>query len=56
MNIFLPYENDIEKSVMSLDDKGLNKQILECKQHVPKFFTKYVKDNWTTFGTFGGKN
>lgn len=32
MNIFLPYENDIEKSVMSLDDKRLNKQILECKQ------------------------
>lgn len=32
MNIFLPYENDILKSVQSLDDKRLNKQILECKQ------------------------
>lgn len=32
MNIFLPYENDISKSVQSLDDKRLNKQILECKQ------------------------
>ncbi len=32
MNIFLPYENDIQKSVESLDDKRLNKQILECYQ------------------------
>ena len=32
MNIFLPYENDIVKSVQSLDDKRLNKQILECYQ------------------------
>ena len=30
MNIFLPYENDIQKSVESLDDLRLNKQILEC--------------------------
>lgn len=32
MNIFLPYENDIAKSVKSLDDLRLNKQILECYQ------------------------
>ena len=32
MNIFLPYENDVQKSVESLDDKRLNKQILECYQ------------------------
>lgn len=32
MNIFLPYENDIIKSVQSLNDKRLIKQILECKQ------------------------
>ena len=32
MNIFLPYENDIRKSVQSLDDLRLNKQILECYQ------------------------
>lgn len=32
MNIFLPYEDDIVASVQSLDDKRLNKQILECYQ------------------------
>ena len=32
MNIFLPYENDIERSVAALDDRRLIKQILECKQ------------------------
>ena len=32
MNIFLPYENNVFKSVMSLDDRRLNKQILECTQ------------------------
>ena len=32
MNIFLPYENDIEKSVQALDDKRLNKQALEAYQ------------------------
>ena len=32
MNIFLPYETDITKSVQALDDKRLNKQILEVKQ------------------------
>ncbi|MEG2688257.1 MAG: pyrimidine dimer DNA glycosylase/endonuclease V [Clostridia bacterium] len=31
MNIFLPYENDIDKSVQSLDNLRLNKQILEVK-------------------------
>lgn len=30
MNIFLPYENNIEKSVIALDDTRLNKQIIEC--------------------------
>ena len=32
MNIFLPYENSVEQSIASLDDRRLNKQILECKQ------------------------
>ena len=32
MNIFLPYENDINKSVQSLDNLRLNKQILETYQ------------------------
>lgn len=32
MNIFLPYEHDIQKSVQTLDDLRLNKQILECYQ------------------------
>ena len=32
MNIFLPYENDVNKSVQSLCDLRLNKQILECYQ------------------------
>lgn len=32
MNIFLPYENDIAKSVQSLDDLRLNKQALEAYQ------------------------
>lgn len=32
MNIFLPYENNIKKSVESLDDLRLKKQILEVKQ------------------------
>ena len=36
MNIFLPYENDIAKSVQSLDDLRLNKQILECYQLLQK--------------------
>lgn len=31
MNIFLPYADDIDKSVQSLDNKRLCKQILECK-------------------------
>ena len=31
MNLFMPYE-DITKSVQALDDKRLNKQILECYQ------------------------
>lgn len=31
MNIFLPYENDIPKSVQSLDNLRLNKQVLECE-------------------------
>ena len=32
MNIFLPYENNIGKSLQSLDDKRLIKQILEVYQ------------------------
>ena len=32
MNIFLPYEDNIVKSVQSLDDVRLNKQILETYQ------------------------
>ena len=32
MNIFLPYENDIVKSVQSLDDRRLVKQVLETYQ------------------------
>ena len=31
MNIFLPYENDIIKSLQSLDDRRLVKQVMECK-------------------------
>lgn len=31
MNVFLPYSNDIAKSVQSLDNKRLVKQILETK-------------------------
>lgn len=30
MNIILPYEDDIEKSVESLDDKSLRDQIKDC--------------------------
>ena len=32
MNIFLPYETNFRESVRALDDKRLNKQILECYQ------------------------
>lgn len=32
MNIFLPYEKDIRKSIESLDDKRLNKACVECYQ------------------------
>lgn len=32
MNVFLPYEDDIVKSVQSLDDVRLNKQLVECYQ------------------------
>lgn len=32
MNIFLPYEENITKSVQSLDDVRLNKQAVECWQ------------------------
>lgn len=34
MNIFLPYTDDVIKSIQSLDDKRLKKQIIEC--HVMK--------------------
>lgn len=32
MNIFLPYENDVEKSVASLDNLRLNKQACEIEE------------------------
>lgn len=32
MNVFLPYERNLTKSVQCLDDLRLNKQILECLQ------------------------
>lgn len=32
MNIFLPYSDNIEESVKSLDDVRLNKQAIECLQ------------------------
>ena len=32
MNIFLPYENNIKKSIECLDDVRLNKQLVECYQ------------------------
>ena len=41
MNIFLPYENDIRKSVQSLDDLRLNKQILETYQ----LLSNAIKEN-----------
>ena len=31
MNIFLPYSDDIERSIRVLDDVRLRKQIVECK-------------------------
>lgn len=31
MNIFLPYPDNIDKSIRSLDDRRLTKQILECQ-------------------------
>lgn len=32
MNVFLPFPRNIAKSIHTLDDRRLNKQILECKQ------------------------
>lgn len=32
MNIFLPYENSVKKSVEALDDLRLRKQLVECYQ------------------------
>ena len=32
MNIFLPYENSVKKSVEALDDLRLQKQLVECYQ------------------------
>ena len=45
MNIFLPYENNINKSVQALDDKRLNKQILECKQLLSLAVSEYNKED-----------
>ena len=36
MNLFLPYEMNIRQSVMALDDRRLNKQILECQTLLDK--------------------
>lgn len=36
MNLFLPYEMNVRQSVMALDDKRLNKQILECQTLLDK--------------------
>lgn len=52
MNIFLPYENDIEKSIQCIDNKRLIKQIQEAKVlldgarayekgEVPNFYFKH---------------
>ena len=40
MNVFLPYERDLKKSVQSLDDARLNKQILECLQLLNAYVRK----------------
>lgn len=45
MNIFLPYENNIKKSVQALDDRRLNKQILECKQLLTLAVSEYNKED-----------
>lgn len=42
MNVFLPYEDDIVKSVQSLDDVRLNKQILECYQLLNNATNEYL--------------
>jgi hypothetical protein len=64
VNIFLPYENDIKKSVESLDDRRLNKQILECKQLLSLSIDEYscvdvsdrgYRNHPIYYGTFGGK-
>ena len=43
MNLFLPYERDLKKSVQSLDDVRLNKQIIECVQLLNAYVRKELK-------------
>lgn len=43
MNIFLPYEDNIVKSIQALDDVRLNKQISECKT-IYKAITQHQQD------------
>lgn len=45
MNIFLPYEKDVKKSVENLDSLRLNKQILETKT-----LLEFVLNNSTIYG------
>lgn len=56
MNIFLPYETDIQKSVESLDDLRLRKQIIECMAVITasKGITKGYKNHPIT--VFYGNN
>ena len=42
MNVFLPYERNITRSVQSLDDLRLNKQILECIQLLTAYVRKEI--------------
>lgn len=45
MNIFLPYENNVKKSVETLDNLRLNKQILETK-----ILLDFALNNSITYG------
>lgn len=42
MNVFLPYERDLKRSVQCLDDLRLNKQILECLQLINTYRDKVL--------------
>lgn len=43
MNIFLPYETNAKKSIESLDNRRLNKQIEECKVMLQAIINKSTK-------------